>query len=577
MPTFGLAALWNGAARAERVAELVEGLGALLPGARPQLLVALREAEANLEVKLEVTGYPRQAVERFARGVAESGGTFVELWRLPKHERDAFRAASLSGETRAPEDFAAAARALREHLGGLAARVPPPPPAPASEPGQRRGRRFAVRLELEFRTELEFVREHALNISNGGLFVRTSHRPPPDSVVTVDVKLPNGEHLQGDAVVVHVIDDTYTGGVGLTFLTEDPTFVDTLDRYLASLAGDAVAAPPLPSPPPAPAPPSPPDSPSASDAWGPFHLESLLGRGGMAEVYRARYVTGPRAGQYVALKRVRAERSRDPEARELLLNEADIARSLKHPHIVGFVEYGMLEEGPYLALELLEGTDLGKLLAQCRRRRVELPMDVSLYVVRHVLEALEHAHRATGSTGRPLGLVHCDVSPHNVLVSHSGEVKLSDFGVARARGGSTPDARRLGKQFYRSPELLAGEVSVAADLWAAAVMLYELLSLEYPFPEGPSDAVDAAIRAGRVTPVRLVAPEVSDALALVLDRALAPSPAQRFASAAQFARALAPLYDERVATPLAVAAVVRGLMGSAAPSETPPRPEGGPE
>lgn len=226
----------------------MEGLGALLPAARPQLMVALREGGANLELKLEMTGYPRQAVERIAQGVKDSGGTFVELWRLPKHERDAFRAASLSGDTRAVEDFTAAARVLREHLEGLAAlppaepvsvsleEAPPPAPAEVSE-GQRRGRRFAVKLELEFRTELEFVREHALNISNGGLFVRTAHRPLPDSVVTVDVKLPNGERLQGDALVVHVIDDPYAGGVGLAFLTEDPSFVETLDRYLASLVG----------------------------------------------------------------------------------------------------------------------------------------------------------------------------------------------------------------------------------------------------------------------------------------------------------------------------------------------------
>jgi uncharacterized protein (TIGR02266 family) len=110
------------------------------------------------------------------------------------------------------------------------------PTAPPGSP-QRRGRRFAVKLELEFRTELDFVREHALNISNGGLFVRTAHRPPPDSVVTVDVKLPNGERLQGDAVVVHVVDDPYTGGVGLAFLSDDTTFSRTLDDYLASLAG----------------------------------------------------------------------------------------------------------------------------------------------------------------------------------------------------------------------------------------------------------------------------------------------------------------------------------------------------
>jgi uncharacterized protein (TIGR02266 family) len=255
VPTFGLAALWKASARAERVAELVEGLGALLPAARPQLLVALREAEANLELKLEMTGYPRPVVERIAQGVKDSGGTFVELWRMPKHERDAFRAASLSGETRTLEDFGAAARALREHLEALAARPPEPASAPPAEPasapteappppaakepgeGQRRARRFAVKLELEFRTELEFVREHALNISNGGLFVRTAHRPPPDTVVTVDVKLPNGERLQGDAVVVHVIDDPYAGGVGLAFLTDDPTFAETLDRYLASLVG----------------------------------------------------------------------------------------------------------------------------------------------------------------------------------------------------------------------------------------------------------------------------------------------------------------------------------------------------
>jgi serine/threonine-protein kinase len=300
--------------------------------------------------------------------------------------------------------------------------------------------------------------------------------------------------------------------------------------------------------------------------YGHFLLEALLGRGGMAEVYRARVRSGPHAGERVALKRVRPERARDAEAQLLLLNEADIARCLNHPHIVRFVEGGELEGSNYLALELVEGTDLGRLLAELKRRRIELPMDLSLFIVRQVLEALSHAHLATGATGKPLALVHCDVSPHNVLVSHAGEVKLADFGVARARGGTAMEARRLGKQYYRSPELLAGEVSVAADLWAAAVMLYELLSLEYPFPEGPADAVDAAIRAGRVTPIRMVAPEVSDALALVLDRALAPNPAQRFSSAAQFARALAPLYDERVATPLAVAAVVRGIMGSTAPS-----------
>ncbi|MCP3135778.1 TIGR02266 family protein [Pyxidicoccus xibeiensis] len=288
MPVFGLAALWNGSAPPERVASWVEGLGPLLPMAQSlQLVVALRPEDAGIELKVEAPGYPRAAVERLAEDVKRSGGTFIELWRMPKAERDGFRASTFGGGTAyRGDERAAAARALEQHLTALSAKDvlpvgPPPSPmdaaitsparpperaapeaqapirleAPASEPSpaarpqphqvptappgspQRRGRRFAVKLELEFRTELDFVREHALNISNGGLFVRTAHRPQPDSVVTVDVRLPNGDRLQGDAIVVHVVDDPYTGGVGLAFLSDDATFAQTLDGYLASLAG----------------------------------------------------------------------------------------------------------------------------------------------------------------------------------------------------------------------------------------------------------------------------------------------------------------------------------------------------
>ncbi|WAS87906.1 MULTISPECIES: TIGR02266 family protein [unclassified Corallococcus] len=260
----------------------MEGLSALLPSAQSmQLVVAFRDEAGALEVKVEVPGYPRAAVERLGEEVRKSGGTFVELWRLPKAERDALRSRTLAGGTPfGGNERTQAAQELRQHLEALAARgplpapsepkAPPPseaPPAPLaaragsadaprtgpsedsppSEPSaqapagdetQRRARRFAVKLEMEFRTELDFVREHALNISNGGLFVRTAHRPPQDSVVTVDVKLPNGQRLQGEALVVHVVDEQYTGGVGLAFLSDDATFSATLDGYLASLAGE---------------------------------------------------------------------------------------------------------------------------------------------------------------------------------------------------------------------------------------------------------------------------------------------------------------------------------------------------
>ncbi|CAM3926242.1 TIGR02266 family protein [Corallococcus soli] len=267
VPVFGLAAVWRGGASPALAASVVEGLGTLLPSAQSmQLLVAFRDEEGALEVKVEVPGYPRAAVERLGEEVRKSGGTFVELWRLPKAERDALRSRTLAGGTPfTGDERAQAAQELQQHLEALAARGPPPSapvpltaPAPEVAPAptrggepyrapeeapqedgpQRRGRRFAVKLELEFRTELDFVREHALNISNGGLFVRTAHRPPQDSVVTVDVKLPNGQRLQGEALVVHVVDAPYTGGVGLAFLSDDATFSRTLDDYLASLVGE---------------------------------------------------------------------------------------------------------------------------------------------------------------------------------------------------------------------------------------------------------------------------------------------------------------------------------------------------
>ncbi|MBJ6761415.1 TIGR02266 family protein [Myxococcaceae bacterium JPH2] len=244
MPVFGLAAIWSGGASPGEAAAVLERLGQTLPATQAlHLVLALHEDSAALELKVEVPGYPRAAVERLAEDIQRSGGTFIELWRLPKTERDALRARTLSGGTSyLGDERTGAAKALLQHLESLKDRKPrarPPAPEPASPPSsppQRRGRRFAVKLELEFRTELDFVREHALNISNGGLFVRTAHRPPPDSIVTVDVRLPDGQRLQGEAVVAHVLDEPYSGGVGLTFLSDDSSFSRTLDDYLASLA-----------------------------------------------------------------------------------------------------------------------------------------------------------------------------------------------------------------------------------------------------------------------------------------------------------------------------------------------------
>jgi serine/threonine-protein kinase len=160
--------------------------------------------------------------------------------------------------------------------------------------------------------------------------------------------------------------------------------------------------------------------------------------------------------------------------------------------------------------------------------------------------------------------VHCDVSPSNVFISRVGEVKLGDFGVARVRVKSgVRDAVIAGKPYYLSPEATAGEVTHAVDLWATAVVLFELLTLERPFQGNSPQEVFAAIRAGRRAGVRTRRPEVTAGLEAVVDRALAADPRVRFPTAAAFAEALEPHCDERIGTPLAIAALVRGLFGTA--------------
>jgi serine/threonine-protein kinase len=173
---------------------------------------------------------------------------------------------------------------------------------------------------------------------------------------------------------------------------------------------------------------------------------------------------------------------------------------------------------------------------------------------------LSYAHTAVGPTGKHLGVVHCDVSPSNVFVSRTGDLKLGDFGVARGRA-SLEGADVMGKPFYLSPEALNGSVTPAADLWAATVTLYELLTLERPFTGKTPEEVYSAIRGRLYTPVKMLRPDLSDALEAVVERGLAADPKKRFQTAAEYAEVLAPLFDELVGTPLAIAAMVRGLFG----------------
>jgi serine/threonine-protein kinase len=296
--------------------------------------------------------------------------------------------------------------------------------------------------------------------------------------------------------------------------------------------------------------------------FGHFEILTKLGEGGMAEVFEARVLEGKLQGTRVALKRLLPRLSKDSDYIYLFAREAELYKRLSHPNIVRLLEVGLVGDLHYMAMDLVDGRDLGQILRRCKHKGIRLPADFAVYLMKVLLEALAYAHAATDGNGKPMGLVHCDVSPSNLFISRLGDIKLGDFGVARARRGYTPSVNLMGKQHYLSPELLDGEATVDADLWAATVMLYELLTLQRPFSGNTPDELALAIKKRRYRPLSEVAPELPPGLGAVIDRGFAQERSQRFRSASQFAKVLAPQYDERVGTPLAIAALVRGLFGA---------------
>ncbi|WP_373049019.1 serine/threonine-protein kinase [Vulgatibacter sp.] len=302
----------------------------------------------------------------------------------------------------------------------------------------------------------------------------------------------------------------------------------------------------------------------AQPSFGHFEIVGRIGRGGMAEVYKAVVRDGAYKGRTVALKRLLPEYAGNDQYVDLFVGEADLSRMLRHPNIVEVLDSGSIEDTYFMAMDFIDGRDLGAILARCRERQILLPVDFALFLVQKLLEALDAAHKAVSPSGKPLHVVHCDVSPSNLFISKTGEIKLGDFGIAKVRAVD-PSRRNgiWGKVHYASPELLrGGDVLPQADIWAAAVVLYELLTLCRPFTGESIEEIGKDILKADAPQVTWLRPEVPEAVERVLQMALHPDPDQRFGDAGTFAMALQPLYNELIGTPLAIAAVVRGLFGA---------------
>lgn len=292
--------------------------------------------------------------------------------------------------------------------------------------------------------------------------------------------------------------------------------------------------------------------------FGPYTIFERLGQGGMCVVFRARHEA---MDHDCALKVLRQDRRADERVLDLFITEADLAMLLDHPNLVRTYEAGEHQGRYYIAMELIHGGTLGDLLTQCRRRDIRVPQDFALYFVSEVLEGLHSLHEASGATGRPLGLIHRDVTPQNIFLSFDGRVILGDFGVAliQAYGDASP-GEVLGKLGYLAPEMVSmEEVDRRADLFAAGVVLFELLTGTRLYEGDDEEEVLADIAEARVPRPRKLRETIARDLEAVVLEALAKKPKDRFETAEQMLYALEPHWSRHVGNPYALAALLAAL------------------
>ena len=284
-------------------------------------------------------------------------------------------------------------------------------------------------------------------------------------------------------------------------------------------------------------------------AFGRYRLLERLGQGGMAEVFKAKSYGVEGFEKILVIKRILPELARSHEFVDMFIHEAKLAVRLSHANIVQVFDLGRtpggeangqpLPDAYYIAMEFVHGLDLATVLARCRRLQLALPVQLGVYVASEVAKGLDHAHRRRDEQMRPLGIVHRDVSPQNVLLSFEGEVKVTDFGIAKARDAvdkAKPEdthAKKLqGKFGYMSPEQARGEnVDARSDLFSLGTILYECVSGVNPFSAPTTFETLRRVQACEYPPVELLRPDVPPELVAILRTAMAKDPAERYPDA----------------------------------------------
>ena len=273
------------------------------------------------------------------------------------------------------------------------------------------------------------------------------------------------------------------------------------------------------------------------ETFGSYKILSTIQRGGMGELFLAETVKPSGRRMKVVLKRLLADLVNDAQHVSMFRSEAKLMSSLDHPNIVKVIDIPKIEGKQCLALEYVQGRNVAQILKQCDTLGIKMPPQIALYILCEVLKGLHHAHTFVLRDGRPLDAVHRDVTPSNILVSFDGEVKITDFGIAKSEMSSVSTTVGVvkGTTRYLSPEQIRGrDVSARTDIFSAAVVLVELLTGRSLFDRGSVPPTMLAIVSGERPPISRLLPFNAPRLAVALEQALMVHPQARQDSAEAF-------------------------------------------
>ena len=278
------------------------------------------------------------------------------------------------------------------------------------------------------------------------------------------------------------------------------------------------------------------------EAYGRYYLVDKIAIGGMAEVFKARRFSDGGFQMLLVIKRILEQFSENDEFVQMFVDEAKISVQLQHPNIVQLYDFGKLSSNYFIAMECVEGKDLKGLLRALAHRRKLLPQEFAVYIAHEICKGLDYAHKKTDIEGRPLHIVHRDISPSNILLSYGGDVKIADFGIAKAQTSAytTKDGVLKGKFEYMSPEQASGQsATCCSDIFSAGILLHEMLTGRRLFKTDSDIKTLEKIKTLDIQPPSTRNPRVPAALDELVMKALSLDPCERFRDSKEMQLALA--------------------------------------